>query len=80
MTKEEYEKNQENMTPWECDNGHVYMAFKNSCVFCDHCDVFWDYSNGPHTVLCTLCWDVDDGMSGKCAMFKTLEQEVSDNG
>ena len=56
MTKEEYEKNKRSMKPWRCDNGHTYMAFKNSCVFCEHCHVFWDYTSGPYLFLCdTIC-------------------------
>ena len=78
MTKEEYEKNKENMTPWVCENDHVYMAFKDSCVFCKYHDVFWDYTNGPYLVLCNADKNTETGMSGKCDFFEELE--VTDNG
>jgi hypothetical protein len=78
MTQEEYEKNKENMMPWECDNGHVYMAFKNACVFCEHCDVFWDYTNGPYMFLCDADRNTEHGLSGQCEMFKALEQKVEE--
>lgn len=76
MTKEEYEKNKDNMSPFKCENGHIYMAFNNSCVFCKHCDLFWDYTNGPYMFLC----DVDGnpeiyGLSGKCELYEHIEQE-----
>lgn len=77
MKKEEYEKNKENMTPWMCDNDHVYMAFKNSCVFCEHCDVFWDYTNGPYLFLCDADCNTEHGLSGQCEIFKELKQEVN---
>lgn len=80
MTKEEYEKNKGNMTPWRCDNGHVYMAFKNSCVFCEHCDVFWDYTNGPYLFFCDADCNTEHGLSGQCEIFKELKQEAKDDG
>lgn len=79
MTKEEYEKNKGNMMLWRCDNGHVYMVFKNSCVFCEHCDVFWDYTNGPYLFLCNADCNTEHGLSGQCEIFKELQQEVTDN-
>lgn len=80
MTKEEYEKNKENMKPWMCDNGHVYMAFKKSCVFCEHCDVFWDYTNGPYMFLCDADCSTEYGLSGQCEIFKELNQGTIDDG
>ena len=76
MTKEEYEKNKVNMSPWMCNNGDVYMVFKNSCFFCKHCDVFWDYTNGPYAVLCNADCNTEHGLSGHCENFKRLETEV----
>lgn len=50
------------------------------CVFCDHCNVFWDYTNGPYLFLCDADCNTEHGLSGQCEIFKELEQEVSDNG
>lgn len=22
------------------------------CIFCEHCEVFWDYTNGPYMFIC----------------------------
>lgn len=53
-------------------------AFKNSCVFCEHCDVFWDYTNGPYLFLCDADCNTEHGLSGQCEIFKELEQKVSE--
>ena len=81
MTREEYEKNKDRMSPFKCDNGHTYMAFNHSCVFCKHCDLFWDYTNGPYAFLC----DVDgapekDGLAGDCERYEAIEREESQCG
>lgn len=73
MTKEEYEKNKENMAPWKCVNGHAYMVFKNSCVFCEHCDIVWDYTNGPYLFLCDEYCNIEYGLMGQCEAFKALQ-------
>jgi hypothetical protein len=67
------------MRPFKCDNGHIYMAFNHSCVFCEHCDLFWDYTNGPYMFLC----DVDgapekDGLAGDCERYEPIEQEAEE--
>lgn len=77
MTKEEYEKHKDKMSPFKCENGHTYMAFNHSCFFCKHCDLFWDYTNGPYAASCDVGGSpVTDGLSGDCKLY---EQEA-DNG
>ena len=71
MTKAEYEKNWYKMAPFKCENGRVYMAFKKSCVFCENCDLFWDYTNGPYMFLCRVNGDPEEkGLSGECELFQ----------
>lgn len=71
MTDEEYEKNKGKMSPFECENGRTYMAFNDSCVFCKHCDVIWDYENGPYLFLCSAGGKPEEyGMSGGCKLFE----------
>lgn len=72
------EKNRENMKSYGCDNGRVYLAFKNSCVFCEHHNLFWDYTNDPYLILCDADKNTKTGMSGKCDFFEELEG--TDNG
>lgn len=72
MTKDEYEKNKDKMSPFECENGHTYMAFNNSCVFCKHCDILWDYTNGPYMFLCSAGGKPERcGLCGDCKFFET---------
>lgn len=75
MTKAEYEANKENMIPWVCENGRVYMVFKNSCVLCKHHDYIWDYTNGPYMFMCDLDLDPKDGLAGECIRFEEITQE-----
>lgn len=46
------------------DFGFPAMKIKvknpKDCIFCDHCDVFWDYTNGPYMLICgKQCPEVD---------------------
>ncbi len=71
MTKQEYEKNKEQMAPFKCGNGRTYMAFKTSCLFCKHGELFWDYTNGPYMSLCQAEGKPeDDGTAGTCELFE----------
>ena len=76
MTKDEYENNKENMKPWKCMTGHVYMVFKNSCFFCVHSDIFVDYTNGPYLILCDVDCNTEHGMSGQCKQFIELNRRL----
>lgn len=34
---------------FELEDGRIFGAHKNSCLFCKHCtDIFYDYTNGPY--------------------------------
>ena len=39
------------------------------CIFCKHCDVFWDYTNGPYLLVC------DEGRA-ECGEAKTSEEHI----
>lgn len=54
------------MKIWVCDNGKAFLAFKDSCFFCEHGEVFWDYTNGPYLVVCDTDKNTVNGMAGKC--------------
>lgn len=36
---------------YEC-GPFIYDLPETSCVFCDHADIFWDYTHGIHTIIC----------------------------
>lgn len=41
------------------------------CIFCKHCEVFWDYTNGPYMLIC--------GMNRpECSEAKTWEEHTCD--
>lgn len=67
------EPNKKKIVPWKCDNDHVYIAFENSCVFCEHGDVFWDYTNGPYLIRCGIYCNTEHGMSGQCGAYKEIK-------
>ena len=40
---------------FELEDGRIFGAHKNSCLFCKHCtDIFYDYTNGPYMFFCDL--------------------------
>lgn len=48
-----------------------YKCPQKACVFCYHCtDVFWDYTNGPYMVICSIGGDTKSGWVGHCKQFK----------
>lgn len=58
--------------------GVVVRAPETCCLFCDHCyDVWWDYSNGPYAIFCSIHTDPMDmeGPQGKCKDFTCQEGE-----
>ena len=55
---------------FNCDNGKIYAARYNSCLFCSHCtDIFYDYTHGPYMTFCELGNNTDAGFSGDCYSF-----------
>ena len=46
--------------PMHPEGGPVVLC-KNDhdCVFCGHCDITWDYTNGPYLLICDLGHDTD---------------------
>lgn len=41
------------MKPFKCENGKIYMAPDQHCIFCKHCtDIFYDYTHGPYMFPC----------------------------
>lgn len=69
---------------FELADGRKIGAHKHSCLFCKHCsDIFWDYTNGIHTIICDIDWDDADSMyehinlsfDGKCKSFEESEVE-----
>jgi hypothetical protein len=40
------------MRVYECNNGKTYLAPDNSCLFCVHCQCFYDFTNGPYMAFC----------------------------
>ena len=45
---------------FKCDNGKLYAAPLNSCLFCKHCtDILYD-SNGPYHCTCDVGEDPTD--------------------
>lgn len=49
------------------------------CIFCEHCDVFWDYANGPYMFLCDLarpeCSEAKSPEEHTCEKFKERSTE-----
>lgn len=59
---------------YEFENGKIYCAKENSCLFCRHCtDIFYDH-NGPYLLVCELELSCEAGMSGNCKRFEEGEQ------
>lgn len=55
------------LRPFKCDSGQIYLFPQNHCVFCDHCtDLFYDYTNGPYAFSCDL--ELNDHET--CGQFK----------
>lgn len=49
----------------------------SDCIFCKHCDVFWDYTNGPYMLICgrdrSECNEARTPEEHTCELF---EEEV----
>ncbi|MCQ2053078.1 MAG: hypothetical protein MJZ03_04000 [archaeon] len=63
---------------YNCANGHTYGAPANYCWFCKHCDIFWDYSNGPWGVMCDINKDYDHD-NRQCEYFDDKEEVFFDD-
>jgi len=56
---------------FRCENGSDYLAYENSCLFCNNCtDIFYDYTHGPYLMICDLDCNTQNGMAGQCCWFK----------
>jgi len=54
---------------YECEYYRL-KAHPRSCFFCDNCtDIFFDYTNGPYMLFCSVDADIDTGMRGECGKF-----------
>jgi hypothetical protein len=69
---------------YECPNGRTYAAHQKSCIFCRHCDIIWDYTNGPYMFTCSaISADADAVEAHQQAAFELggccFYEEVSDD-
>jgi hypothetical protein len=56
--------------------GGMTINVKNDkdCIFCKHCDVIWDYTNGPYCFFCDLnraeCSEAKTPAEHTCELFE----------
>ena len=50
------------------------------CIFCDHSNVFWDYTNGPYMFICDMnrseCSEAKTPEDHTCPMFEETKGET----
>lgn len=65
------------MKEYKCENGVTYNVPDKSCLVCQKCkDVFWDYTNGPYMVICSI--HEDPVTDGTCTDYVEEEKKEFD--
>ena len=67
------------MRKYDCCGLVLNAQNDKDCIFCKHCEFFWDYTNGPYMFFCDLdrpeCVDAQTADKHTCAYFEDKEGE-----